>query len=65
MASSVGAVAAADGDYFAVSAPKCAWVIPVLMDSHATAAATLAFRFCFNPHPAPIAPSFPYQPSKV
>ena len=32
------------GDCFEVSAPNCAWVIPVLLDSHASAAATLAFR---------------------
>ncbi len=25
-------------------APNCAWVIPVLLDSHATAAASLAYR---------------------
>ncbi len=29
---------------FGVGASKCAWVIPVLLDSQATAAATLAFR---------------------
>lgn len=38
----------ADGDArvdcFEVCPPNCAWVIPVLMDSHASEAATLAFR---------------------
>jgi hypothetical protein len=52
MASSI---APADGDAhvdcFEVCPPNCAWVIPVLMDSHASAAATLAFRLsCRNHH---------------
>jgi hypothetical protein len=32
------------GDCFEICAPNCAWVIPVLLESHASAAATLAFR---------------------
>ena len=66
MASIVGGAGAdVQRDFSEVSAPKCAWVIPVLLDSHATAAATLAFRFFFSPHHVTFAFSFPYQHSKV
>jgi hypothetical protein len=65
MTSTDAPVGIADDDGF-IPAPHCAWVIPVLLDSHASAAATLAFRSSSRAHDVVLAASsLSHQSSKV